>query len=268
MKDANPSAGKAEPLLAARIRRAMEHVRERQRQAGSEPAESDRVFCGRCRYGWIVENGRARKCDCQRSQSVGLRQEFIDQLLARHRAGMPKRLARVSAHTFLIRPGHEHIKPALDQYIKDMAAGKRYGFLIFGKTGVGKSYAAAYVVNTIRFQRIMTAAMVNFSRMLSALRSTFKDADEQQNLLTVLYDTPLLAIDDLGMEQRVSENPELSWSVSEFYKVIDYRRDESLPTLITTNRTIDELKDRLGEPIMERIKTMTLRMDIKPVDET
>ncbi len=225
------------------------------------------LYCGKCQYGWIIEDGRARRCPCNARRSVGMRQDRIEGLLARHRAGLTKKLSRVTALTFLVRPGHEHIKRALDEYIRDLEQGRRYGFFIFGKTGVGKSYAAAYVINTVKFKRVMTAAMINFSRVLGALRSTFKDEDEHNALLSVLYDTPLLAIDDLGMEQRVSETPDLSWAVSKFYEVIDYRRDNDLPTIITSNRTPDELAERLGEPIMTRIKNLTLRLDMKPISE-
>lgn len=237
----------------------------------NRPADTDDgeipLYCGKCQYGWIIEDGRARRCPCNARRSVGMRQDRVDALLARHRAGMTKKFASVTAHTFLVRPGHEHVKRALDEYVKHLEQGRRYGFFIFGRTGVGKSYAAAYIVNTVKFKRLMTASMVNFSRVLTALRSTFRDEDEHQALLSVLFDTPLLAIDDLGMEQRVSETPDLSWAVSKFYEVIDYRRDNDLPTLITSNRTPDELAERLGEPIMTRIRNLTLRLDMKPVTE-
>ena len=227
-------------------------------QTGVDDSKSK--YCGKCSYGWIIEKGRARRCFCNDKRTM---QESIDSLLKRHRAGISTKLSRVNALSFLIRPGHEYIKPALDKYIKDLGQDKkRYGFFIFGKPGVGKSYAAAYIVNTVRNMRIMTAAMVNFSRTLSALRATFKDEFEHRQLLNVLFDTPLLAIDDIGMEQRVTENPELSWAVSKFYEIIDYRRDEELPTIITSNRTPEQLKDRLGEPIMARIDAMTMRLDI------
>lgn len=245
---------------SAEIRRIVDKMRKTPRVYDLAPANSE--YCDKCEFGWIIEQGRARRCSCQSMRGVGMRQEHIDALLKRHRAGMPKKLAGVSAHTFLVRPGHEHIRPALDKYIRDLKAGKRYGFYIFGKSGVGKSFAAAYVVNTIRFLRVMPAAMVNFARVLGAIKATFRYEDENRALLSVLYDTPLLAIDDLGMEQRAKENPELSWSVSEFYKVIDYRRDEELPTIVTSNRSYEDLVDRLGEPIMRRIQGLTLRLDM------
>lgn len=229
------------------------------KETDSQDEESLSLYCGKCTFGWVIKDGRAKRCECNIKRT---QQESIDSLLTRYRAGISKKLSRVNVHTFLVRPGHEHIRPALDKYIRDLSKGKRYGFFIFGKSGVGKSYAAAYIINTVRHARIMTSAMINFSRTLSALRATFSDEYEHRLLLNVLFDTPLLAIDDLGMEQRVSENPELSWAVSKFYEIIDYRRDEELPTVITSNKTIDQLQDRLGSAIMKRIEDLTLRLDI------
>jgi DNA replication protein DnaC len=235
----------------------------RRRMLEEHPTEPEAAYCGKCSFGWIIRDGRARRCPCNARRGVGLQQDWIDAVLNRHRAGLSKRLASVSAHTFLVRPSHEHIKLALDQYIRNLTLAKQYGFLIHGPSGAGKSWAAAYVVNTVRHRRIMTAAMVNFSRTLTALRSTFRDEDEHKALRSILFDTPLLAIDDLGMERKVNENPELSWAVEQFYQVIDYRRDEDLPTIITTNKTIEELRERLGDPVMTRISHLTLRLDIE-----
>lgn len=250
--------------LSPIIRSTLETLRK---NAGAAP-ESDSPYCGKCRFGWLIENGRARRCPCSMRLGVEDRQERIDDLLKRHRAGISQKLSRVSVMTFLVRPNQEHIKPALDQYIRDLDAGKKYGFFIYGRTGVGKSYAAAYIVNSIRHLRIMPAAMINFSRTLTALRSTFRDDEEHQALVSVLHDTPLLAIDDLGMEQKVGESPDVSWSVAKFYEVIDWRMDQELPTVITSNRTIEELTERLGEAIMTRIRSLTIRLDMAPSGDT
>lgn len=257
----------AEDSLMREFEIPLKSTLEKIRNHPSSEEANEAQYCGSCTYGWIVdETGRAKECPCRSRRELGTRQARIDNLLMRHRAGLSKKLARVSPHTFLVRPGQEMIKFTLDKYIRDLEEGKTYGFFIYGDTGIGKSWAAAYVINSIRSRRIMISAMINFSRTLSALRGTFRDEDEHRALLSVLYDTPLLAIDDLGMEQRVAENPDLSWSVSKFYEIIDYRRDNELATIITSNRTPAELAERLGEPIMTRIQSLALRLDFPHED--
>ncbi len=234
-----------------------------------EPADPETLpYCGHCTYGWVIENGRARRCPCTKRSGVVGEQERIDRILQRHRAsGLSRKLSRVSEHTFIVRARQEHIKHTLDHYIKDLSAGKRYGYYIFGPTGVGKTFAAAYVINTVRHLRLMTTAMINFSRSLSALQGTFGREEEHQSLLRILFHTPLLAIDDLGMEYRPSDKPELSWAVAKFYEIIDFRREEELPTIITSNRSPEELQERLGAPILSRIKSLTLRLDMEESPE-
>lgn len=265
-----PSANRAIREAASELRRAGRVGRARNpTDAAREFEEADPEalpYCGQCTYGWIVENGRARRCPCSRRTSIIARQESIDRLLQRHRAsGLSRKLSKVTDHTFLIRPAQENIKPALDQYIRDLGAGKRYGLFIYGPTNVGKTFAAAYVVNTVRHLRLMNAALVNFSRSLSALQGTFGNEEEHQALLRILFHTPLLVIDDLGMEYRAGDRPELSWAVSKFYEIIDFRREEELPTIITSNRTPEELRERLGAAILTRIQALTHRLDIGPV---
>lgn len=245
--------------LIERALRAHKKAHDRPADLIEKEARPETVpYCGECLEGWRVVAGRARRCPCVLRRGVGERQRLIDRVLDRHRAGMGRRLGRASEATWVTRPGTEPVKAALDKYLKDVAKGETYGLLLYGPTGTGKSWASAYVVNVARARRIMPAAFVHFARILSALKETFRDEAEHKRLLDLLYETPLLAIDDLGMEQRTSEDPETSWSASELYKVIDYRHEEERPTIITTNRAVEDLADRHGDPVASRIKRMCI----------
>ena len=97
-------------------------------------------------------------------------------------------------------------------------------------------------------------ATVSWGRVLSALKMTFKNEDEHQKILKLLYETEVLVIDDLGMEQKTTENYETSWSVSELYQMIDYRTDTAGRwTIITTNKPDEEIKSRFGEAFYSRV---------------
>lgn len=242
-----------EKAVAAHRRRAAGRRSEIEREVEVDPSAS---YCGECYEGWRIQDGRAHRCPCVGRRHVASRQREIDRILDRHRAGMGRRLGRASEATWVTRPGQEMVRPVLDEYLRDLARGERYGLFLYGPPGVGKSWASAYVVNVARARRILPAAFVHFARVLAALKNTFRDEAEHRRLMDLLYETPLLAIDDLGMEQRTAEDPESSWSASEFYKVIDFRHEEELPTIITSNRSPDDLADRLGESVVSRLKRM------------
>lgn len=62
--------------------------------------------------------------------------------------------------------------------------------------------------------------------------------------------TPLLVLDDFGVTKATDWNREL------FYRILDYRYINELPTVLSTNMTADELKEALGTRSYDRLKDM------------
>lgn len=62
--------------------------------------------------------------------------------------------------------------------------------------------------------------------------------------------TPLLVLDDFGVTKATDWNREL------FYRILDYRYINELPTVLSTNMTADELKEALGKRSYDRLKDM------------
>nr|WP_030881340.1 ATP-binding protein [Streptomyces sp. NRRL B-24051] len=71
---------------------------------------------------------------------------------------------------------------------------------------------------------------------------------------------PLLIIDDLGAA-KASE-----WVEEVTYRLINRRYNHMLPTLITTNLAIKDLKAYLGDRVTSRLAQMTTRVEFQPVD--
>ena len=61
----------------------------------------------------------------------------------------------------------------------------------------------------------------------------------------------MLILDDLGAEKPSD------WVKEQLYVIINRRYENMLPTIITTNCTMNELKDRIGERTASRIIEMT-----------
>ena len=69
-------------------------------------------------------------------------------------------------------------------------------------------------------------------------------------MLHHLKTVELLVLDDLGAEKS-SE-----WTKSVLFEIIDYRYNEMLPILITTNCPPKELKAKIGDRSYDRIREM------------
>lgn len=94
----------------------------------------------------------------------------------------------------------------------------------------------------------------NTPRLIDTLKKNFNKSED----LSDDYEEPeflfnfkgLLFLDDLGAE-KMSE-----WVAEQFYLILNFRYEEKLPTIITSNYSLGELSERLGDRIASRIAEM------------
>lgn len=123
------------------------------------------------------------------------------------------------------------------------------GLLLYGNVGTGKTFAAACVANAL-IDKGIPCYVTNFSKIANALMATF---DGKEEYINNLLRHRLLVIDDLGTERKTEYMQEV------VYSVIDAIYRAGLPMIITTNLTLEELKNpqsvteaRYYERILER----------------
>ena len=63
-----------------------------------------------------------------------------------------------------------------------------------------------------------------------------------------------LVIDDLGREYQT-----MFW-VDRLHRIIDYRSDRTLPTMVTSNHTVAELEEMFDAPLVSRLRQGELRV--------
>ena len=93
---------------------------------------------------------------------------------------------------------------------------------------------------------------VGLPDLLSRLRSTFDSASETRGsaLIENWAECDLLVLDDLGAE-RVTD-----WTVEVLYGITNARYEAQLPTVFTSNHSLDDLDERLSARIADRILEM------------
>jgi len=127
------------------------------------------------------------------------------------------------------------------------------GWLVLkGGYGCGKTHLAAAISN-YRIANGQPVLFVVVPDLLDHLRATYSPTSE------VSYDerfeevrtAPLLILDDLGTQ---SSTP---WAQEKLYQILNYRYNARLPTVITTNRELEEidlrLRSRLVDPDLTEI---------------
>lgn len=125
------------------------------------------------------------------------------------------------------------------------------GMLFCGTVGTGKSFFACSIVNAL-LEKKVCATVTNFPRLLNLLQS----ARERQELIDHLQRYELLVIDDLGVER------DSSYAAEQVFNVIDARARSELPLIVTTNLTLDELKN---PPSMQYARIYDRVLELCPI---
>ena len=106
------------------------------------------------------------------------------------------------------------------------------GVLFYGSVGTGKTYFGCAMVNAL-LEKQVPAAVTGFPRLLNLLQSE----RDRQGLIDHLRRYELLLIDDLGVER------DTPYAMEQVYAIIDARARSGLPLMITTNLSLQELKN-------------------------
>ena len=145
---------------------------------------------------------------------------------------------------------NEKITKAAQRYVENFSELRKNGkgLLLYGNTGTGKTYTACEIANAL-IDKGYPVLVTNFARILNTLQGTF----EKQEYIDGFNSFQLLVIDDLGIER------DTAFAKEQVYNVIDSRYRSGLPMIITTNLTMEKIKNpedienrRIYDRILER----------------
>lgn len=126
-------------------------------------------------------------------------------------------------------------------------AGEPKGWLILlGPSGCGKTHLAAAIANE-RIRLGQPALFAVVPDLLDHLRATFSPSSEvsYDELFERIRKAPLLIMDDLGTQSSTD------WAKEKLFQILNHRYNAQLPTVITTNVSLDELEERLRTRISD-----------------
>lgn len=151
---------------------------------------------------------------------------------------------------------------------QDLVEANEDGLFITGSTGTGKTHlATAWLIDalpgSVQYDEIRERVVVRrmtwttVPEVLGQLRGTFGDrgAGSEQSVISQYGEAALLVLDDLGAEQVTD------WTGQALYRLICRRINDCLPTIVTSNLSLDELNkrdprlaSRLGGMAYQRLK--------------
>ena len=126
---------------------------------------------------------------------------------------------------------------------------KRNSMIIFGGVGSGKTHLAAAIANAL-IDRGIPCLFGTFSEHLEHIREEY-DHTGQKKYLSMMKNTPMLVLDDIGKERKSD------WTQQILFDVVNYRYEHMLPVVITTNFDFDRLGNYVGSAIFSRLYEMS-----------
>lgn len=193
---------------------------------------------------------KCRSIEYEKEQEERKKREHMEYIARLRSSGLQDKALR--DYTFENDEGYNPEMEKAHKYVEqwDKMKAMSAGLLLWGGTGTGKTFFAGCVANAL-IDKGVPVLMTNFARILNSLTNMF--SEDRNGFIDSLNKYELLIIDDLGME-RQSE-----FALEQVYNVIDSRYRSKKPLIVTTNLTLDELKNptdisrkRIYDRVLER----------------
>jgi DNA replication protein DnaC len=125
------------------------------------------------------------------------------------------------------------------------------GLLIQGTVGCGKTHIAVAILLAV-IRKGYGGLYYNMPDLLSDIRATYSNASpiSENDLLEEIDRPDLVVLDDLGAEAAKD------WVNDRLYLIVNRRYESCKPVIVTTNLTVDELAEKLGERTVSRLCEM------------
>lgn len=128
----------------------------------------------------------------------------------------------------------------------DEMVAKNQGLLMWGDVGTGKTHMAACIANAL-LGRGIPVVMTSLVKLLEVIQG---GEDRESDIIARMNSAKLVIFDDLGAERSTD------YALEKVYNIIDSRYRRKLPMIVTTNLTIEEMKeetDRRYTRIYDRV---------------
>lgn len=210
--------------------------------------------CQKCNdTGFIYTDNGAIECECAlRARD----QRRIEKLFKSAR--IPARYRNKTLENFDASLQSKAYKIAVE-YTKTWPKGNGESLFFVGPVGTGKSHLARAILSTMIRRHGISGLAATVPNLMDDLRPGADDGKSNEQI-QLLKTVPLLVLDDLGAQKNTE------WVTERLFVIINARYDEMLPTVITSNIYLEDLRKTPGwDRLIDRIVEMAtaVRMEGK-----
>lgn len=168
------------------------------------------------------------------------------------RAGIPPRFKDCSLASYVVEnAGQKKAHAAACWYvetIKDRIA-EGTGMIFTGQAGTGKTHLSTAIANAI-IPMGFSAVFITASDAMRSIKRTYDASSSmtESDAIEALVAPSLLILDEIGMQNRTDHEKQL------MFEIINKRYERVKPTILLSNLSGADLKDFLGDRIMDRMR--------------
>ena len=127
--------------------------------------------------------------------------------------------------------------------------------LLIGGYGSGKTHLVAAVANEVVAMGVETL-FLTVPDLLDWLRYSYgSNETTYEERFNEIRSIRFLVLDDLGTQNTTP------WAREKLFQIINYRYTHRLPTLLTTNLTLNQIDDRISSRLQDRELVITIQID-------
>lgn len=204
-------------------------------------------------------------CECQKreyerqQQLQEARERALRLERLRNFSLMDKKFESCTFENFTVESENERFYRLARNYCEQFEEMKKQnvGLLFYGPPGTGKTFLAFCIANYLieRFYPVIAVSAIGFLAKLKQLYS-LSSGEMEIEVLNNFKNADLIVLDDLGAESSTG------WAVEKLYMLVDMRYRDEKPLIVTTNYDLEQLKEKLGIRIFDRLIEMCCPVEI------
>lgn len=168
------------------------------------------------------------------------------------RAGIPARFKDCTLANYIVEnAGQKKAHGAAVWYVQTIKEriAEGTGMIFTGQAGTGKTHLSTAIANAI-IPMGFSAVFITASDAMRSIKRTYDASSSltESDAIDALVGPALLILDEIGMQNRTDHEKQL------MFEIINKRYERVKPTILLSNLSGPDLKDFLGDRIMDRMR--------------